>query len=287
MRPGFLRHRKFLRLCRLTDSPRPLILGCVIMLWESAYESGDPFVGDVSDIESLAHWPGEPGVFAAALLDCGGNGHHGLIEEIDSSPGTYQIHDLFDHAPEYVAGRAARESERRKEKHCEHCGAIYHSPDKRSKYCSPACRTATWRDGVRQSVTSPLRSVTSRDGPPAPAPAPSPKDKKRAFAPPTLSEVKAFLEEKGYSVDPEKFHAYYESNGWMVGKNRMKDWHAACLTWHKNEKGYGRDQRSADPLQAEYEAKGNSPVWPDYVADVKAGRATPGSWAQWIEARQR
>ena len=107
------------------------------------------------------------------------------------------------------------------------------------------------------------------------------------FAPPTLEDVRAYLAEKKYTIDPEKFHAYYESNGWMVGKNKMKDWHAACLTWQKTEKGYGRDQRSADPLQAEYEAHGSHPRWPNYYADVKAGRATPGSWAQWIEARQR
>ncbi len=55
------------------------------------------------------------------------------------------------------------------------------------------------------------------------------------FAPPTLAEVRAFIEEKGYGVNPERFIAYYESNGWKVGKNPMKDWKAACASWNTRE----------------------------------------------------
>lgn len=51
----------------------------------------------------------------------------------------------------------------------------------------------------------------------------------------TLDEVKAYVEEKGYTFDPEAFVAYYESNGWRVGKNPMRDWHAACRTWQSRE----------------------------------------------------
>lgn len=51
------------------------------------------------------------------------------------------------------------------------------------------------------------------------------------FTPPTVEEVRSYCGEKGLRVDPERFMAYYESNGWMVGKNRMKDWHAAVRTW--------------------------------------------------------
>ena len=57
--------------------------------------------------------------------------------------------------------------------------------------------------------------------------------------------------------------------------------------WLKKERWNDQVEVAGDLLASEYAAKGNSPVWPDYVADVKAGRATPGSWAQWIEARQR
>lgn len=50
---------------------------------------------------------------------------------------------------------------------------------------------------------------------------------------PTLEEVQAYIAEKGYSVDAESFIAFYESNGWKVGKNPMKSWRAALVTWQK------------------------------------------------------
>ena len=36
----------------------------------------------------------------------------------------------------------------------------------------------------------------------------------------------------------ENFLNYYESNGWRVGKNSMKNWHCAVANWIKNIKTY-------------------------------------------------
>ena len=55
------------------------------------------------------------------------------------------------------------------------------------------------------------------------------------FVPPTVDEVEAYIYAKGYRVNASVFVDYYTSNGWMVGKNRMKDWKAAVRTW--NAKG--------------------------------------------------
>jgi hypothetical protein len=52
---------------------------------------------------------------------------------------------------------------------------------------------------------------------------------------PTLEDVRAYCKERANNVDPEKWLAYYESNGWRVGKNPMKDWKAAVRTWEKSE----------------------------------------------------
>ena len=57
-----------------------------------------------------------------------------------------------------------------------------------------------------------------------------------AFQKPNIEEIKAYIETKGYSVDAETFFNFYESKGWMIGKNKMKNWHAAIATWHKSEK---------------------------------------------------
>lgn len=56
------------------------------------------------------------------------------------------------------------------------------------------------------------------------------------FQKPSLSEVAAYCRERANKVDPEQFYNFYESNGWKVGKNPMKDWHAAVRTWEKREK---------------------------------------------------
>ena len=53
---------------------------------------------------------------------------------------------------------------------------------------------------------------------------------------PSVEEVQDYITEKGYHFSAEKFVAYYESNGWKVGKNPMKSWKAACVTWETNYK---------------------------------------------------
>lgn len=79
----------------------------------------------------------------------------------------------------------------------------------------------------------------------------SPQRGKR-FISPTLDEVKAYCRERNNRVDPEAFINFYESKGWMVGKNKMKDWKAAVRTWEKGSKGNsfsdGMMQRSSEEL---------------------------------------
>ena len=56
----------------------------------------------------------------------------------------------------------------------------------------------------------------------------------KRFSPPTIEEVRAYCNERGNNVDPEKFIDFYESKGWMVGKTKMKDWRAAVRNWERN-----------------------------------------------------
>ena len=60
------------------------------------------------------------------------------------------------------------------------------------------------------------------------------KPKRTRFVPPTLEEVQAYCQERNNSVDAERFIDYYTSNGWLVGKNKMKDWKASVRTWERN-----------------------------------------------------
>ena len=62
-------------------------------------------------------------------------------------------------------------------------------------------------------------------------------ENKYRFVPPTVDDVRAYCQEKGFmdTVNPNKFVDFYESKGWMVGKNKMKDWKAAVRNWASKE----------------------------------------------------
>ena len=59
--------------------------------------------------------------------------------------------------------------------------------------------------------------------------------KRKRFEKPTLSEIKQYCIERNNNINAEHFYDYYESNGWKVGKNSMKDWKAAVRTWERSE----------------------------------------------------
>jgi hypothetical protein len=61
------------------------------------------------------------------------------------------------------------------------------------------------------------------------------KKENLVFKPPTVDEVAAYVFEKNYNVDAETFVNFYESKGWLIGKNKMKNWRASVATWQKNE----------------------------------------------------
>ena len=62
--------------------------------------------------------------------------------------------------------------------------------------------------------------------------------KAKRFVKPTLSEIEQYCIERNNNVNAEQFYDYYESNGWKVGKNSMKDWKACVRTWERN--GYDK-----------------------------------------------
>lgn len=56
------------------------------------------------------------------------------------------------------------------------------------------------------------------------------------FTPPTVEEVKEYCSSRNNQINPQAFIDFYESKGWMIGKNKMKDWRAAIRTWEKNHR---------------------------------------------------
>lgn len=77
--------------------------------------------------------------------------------------------------------------------------------------------------------------------------------KEKRFKKPTLEEVKEYCLERQNNINPELFIDYYESNGWKVGKNPMKDWKACIRTWEKKNtsKVDAREKRIEEWLKDE------------------------------------
>lgn len=59
---------------------------------------------------------------------------------------------------------------------------------------------------------------------------------KRNFSPPSVEDVRAYCLERHNGINPEAFVSFYDSKGWMIGKNKMKDWKAAVRTWETNRR---------------------------------------------------
>lgn len=94
--------------------------------------------------------------------------------------------------------------------------------------------TVTVTDTVTSNNT--LKSIINKNniesvGGQNPPTAPSNKFKK-----PTLEEVQAYCKERKSNISAEYFYDYYESNGWKVGKNAMKDWRATVRRWEQRER---------------------------------------------------
>lgn len=63
-----------------------------------------------------------------------------------------------------------------------------------------------------------------------------PKNIIKKFISPSVEEVQQYCKERNNVVNAQSFIDFYESKGWMIGKNRMKDWKAAVRTWERYNK---------------------------------------------------
>jgi hypothetical protein len=80
------------------------------------------------------------------------------------------------------------------------------------------------------------------------------------FIKPTMDELRNYCKERKNSVNTDNFFDFYESKGWMIGKNKMKDWKAAVRTWERNS------NKSDQPIKEPAVTRGHE-VWkePDWM----------------------
>lgn len=100
-------------------------------------------------------------------------------------------------------------------------------------------------------------TITETIIPPYNPPKGNAREAKR-FVKPTVEEVTEYCTERGNSIDPQSFIDFYESKGWKIGSQPMKDWKAAVRTWEQRRKEEAPRQKPAQkPKSAlEYGEKG-------------------------------
>lgn len=111
---------------------------------------------------------------------------------------------------------------------------------KKSKYPAP---DETCNQMISDDIKCPRNPIQSESNPnPNQNPKENPNssaDKPHRFTPPTLEEVVAYCRERNNGIDPQRFIDFYSAKGWMIGKNKMKDWKAAVRTWEKRQQKGG------------------------------------------------
>jgi hypothetical protein len=187
---------------------------------------------DLEDIEDLADWHGETGSFGSTLVDVG------LIDETEEG---FYLHDWEEHQP-WIIG-----SEERSEKAKKAAEARWNKGENSQ---NDAQNADSMQDACNEHASGNAVSMLN-PCPSAPSPSPTPKNnippldtkvsippkgkKHPKFVKPTVVEISAYCKERGNQVDSQKFWDFYESKGWKVGKNPMKDWKACVRTWEKSE----------------------------------------------------
>lgn len=67
---------------------------------------------------------------------------------------------------------------------------------------------------------------------------------KEKFKKPTIEEIQEYCLERRNGIDANYFYDFYESKGWMIGKNKMKDWKSAIRTWERNHKEDNKNSKN-------------------------------------------
>lgn len=202
--------------------PRFATLGLLEAVWQFCGRfTPQGNIGKYSDeeIESWVEWSGDSGALINALVECrwlDRDDEHRLV-----------VHDWQQHADDATKLAVKRS------------GSTFVVPTL-SGHC---------RDTVTYSAT--VSGLPEPEPEPEPVPVPEPggvggkappsasnpsQTKTKRFQPPTIPQLQEYFTEIGLAESPERFLAYYESKGWLVGKSPMRDWRAAARTWLSNRK---------------------------------------------------
>jgi hypothetical protein len=129
------------------------------------------------------------------------------------------------------------------------------NPDMNPNLCTETPETSdvcTENPDVLQNSVSPLNNPPSQKYKEKTTTSSSPKEREKGFRVPKPKEVEEYMTERRWKAaasQAEIFIDFYASKGWMIGKNKMKDWKAAVRTWERHS-DVERTEESQDPRVA-------------------------------------
>jgi hypothetical protein len=215
------KHFKTLKLKRRLGAPGCWSLVCLFLWVAENKPSGDLTGMSDEEIEIVGQWEGELGAFAAELVSVG---------FLDGDDGARTVHDWQEHNP-WAFYRPQRVENAKK--------AIAIRWGKKPPESEPDTSSNT--GSIRGVIpTSPLLSSPHLT-----------TENQKQRARPSFEEVAAYCQERGNRIEARAWFDHYESNGWKVGKNAMKDWRACVRTWERN--GYGKQQAASTGQQGRIE----------------------------------
>jgi hypothetical protein len=104
-RPELFKHWKLRRFAAIMRLQTPFAVGILETLWNTAYETGDPYIGTSYEVKMACMYEGDDVELANALADAG------FLNRIGDEE--FEVHDLHENAPSYVRDRWRKREKRR------------------------------------------------------------------------------------------------------------------------------------------------------------------------------
>lgn len=259
---GLIRHRKLIELAKDLKIKPVYAHAHLTTLWCSALEQAQD--GDLSSwsdefIAYSAHYEGDPVNFVKLLQKNGW-----LDDRI--------LHDWLDYAGRYLMNRYGKSEKHVLENIWKKHDKLYGQP-KANRFPTDSHPTPN-----QKPTTDKIRLDKSREEKKYVG------GKSSRFTPPTLAELEIYCSERKNGVDPQKFLDFYESKGWLIGKNKMKDWKAAVRTWERSSGATGY----LDPKNKEKPRINDSRSIPNEIkrlfSAVRVAKDLPKEIPGWDEA---
>jgi hypothetical protein len=213
---------EIIRMAEILNIDQDAVSGKCLRVWIWADQqtiSGDDLIVTSSFLDRLTNCSG----FSAALLE---------VRWLKSRNGRFSLPNFDRHNGQTAKNRALSADRMQRQRYAQNVTET-----------APELEKEIEKEKKRKRVRGVLAHVDPSNLPPAPPDPPNLEATKaiiQRFIPPAMEEVIAYCRDRGKGVDAERWWDFYASKGWMVGKNKMKDWQAACRTWEpKNGIGKG------------------------------------------------